>query len=290
MTDAAAGGLTLTKYEAAGNDFLIALDPDGSFELRGPLARALCDRHRGIGADGVIRLGPTADGVDLSMELRNADGSSAETSGNGLRCAARAAVESGLAAPGRLRVATGAGIRTVVYEPAGGDGAGWARVEMGPVRLGPPAPFGPPAERARAVDVGNPHLVIVVPRLEAVAVAEEGRRRQDEVPGGVNVEFVVPAPEDGTVELAVYERGVGETLACGSGTVAAAAALRSWGLAGDTVRVHNPGGTLEVRLGSGGEAELSGPVRRVAEIRVAAEWLETQSPGPTAPAAAAGRP
>jgi diaminopimelate epimerase len=273
-------GLTLAKYEAAGNDFLIALDRAGTLVTSDRWAAALCDRHRGVGADGLIRLGRSEPGGVLSMALRNADGGLAETSGNGLRCVARAAVEAGLAAPGRFAVATLAGERSVAYDPLGADGPHWAHVEMGPVTLGPPAPAALPAIRARTVDVGNPHLVILVPGLGGLDVVGEGRRLQETYPGGINVEFVVAAVGGGSAELAVFERGVGETLACGSGTVAAAAALRSWGLAGDAVLVQNPGGTLEVALGESTEAELAGPVHRVAEVLVAPEWLETLAGAP----------
>jgi diaminopimelate epimerase len=117
------------------------------------------------------------------------------------------------------------------------------------------------------VQVGNPHLVLFGPDPVGVDVAELGARLQDVHPGGINVEFISLGPAADSLDLRVWERGVGETEACGTGSVAAAAAARSWGLVGDKVEVRNPGGTLEVALG-GGEVRLSGPVRMVAKLKV----------------------
>jgi diaminopimelate epimerase len=271
--------LTLSKHEGAGNDFLVVVDPDGRVHLDAGTVRALCDRHRGVGADGVIVVGPGRDGADLSMLLCNADGGEAAMSGNGIRCLAQAAVDAGLATGPRLTVATAAGVRTVTYAPGERPGEATASVDMGPVQLGPDQPQRFPDRRVREVDVGNPHLVLYGPDDPAeVAVAELGPRLGASRAGGVNVEFVTSGPAPGELVLRVWERGVGETRACGTGSCAAAAAARSWGLAGDVVRVHNPGGTLEVTLGRTEDDPvlLAGPVRRVAEVRVD---LGTLDPG-----------
>ncbi len=161
MARTAGTTLALSKHEGAGNDFLVALDPEGSLRLTAALARAVCDRHLGVGADGVIVAGPGRTGADLSMVLRNADGSEAEMSGNGMRCLAQAAVEAGLVQPPDFTVATVAGVRTVSYQPGERPGHGWARVEMGAVRLGEERPHALAGHRAREVEVGNPHLVVV---------------------------------------------------------------------------------------------------------------------------------
>ena len=263
-----------TKHEGAGNDFLVVLDPDGSLRLSVAQVRLLADRHRGIGADGVIRVGPGRDGCDLSMELHNADGGPAEMSGNGIRCLAQAAVDAGLVSPPRFSVATAGGPRTVEYTP--GDEPGWAhaRVDMGPVRLGPDQPQEFDDRRARAVDVGNPHLVLLGPDTAAVDVAELGPKLQAAFAGGVNVEWITRTDDDEgeLLDFRVFERGAGETLACGTGSVAAAAAARSWGVVAPsgTVRVRNPGGMLEVTLGTGERdpAFLAGPVRKVADVGI----------------------
>jgi diaminopimelate epimerase len=260
--------LALTKHHGAGNDFLVVVDPDREAPLSGPVAAALCDRRFGVGADGVLRAGVGAGvDADLTMELWNRDGSVAEMSGNGIRCLAQAAVDAGLVEPPSFTVATAAGLRLVEYHRGSVPGAASARVSMGQVRVGPDQPQSFADRRAREVDVGNPHLVLVGPDVDDVDLTTLGHQLQEVRPGGVNVEVVALGPGDGTLTLRVYERGVGETQACGTGSVAAAAAAHSWGLVGESVDVHNPGGPLHVDL-TGGEALLSGPTRRVAEITV----------------------
>ena len=219
-----------TKHEGAGNDFLVVLDPDDAIRFSVAQVRLLADRRRGIGADGIIRVGPGREGCDLSMDLHNADGGEAEMSGNGIRCLAQAAVDAGLVSPPCFTVATAGGPRTVEYAPA--DEPGWAkaRVDMGPARLGPDQPQEFDDRRARTVDVGNPHLVLLGPDAGAVDIAELGPKLQAAFSGGINVEWItVGRDDDGELlDFRVWERGVGETLACGTGSVAAAAAARSW--------------------------------------------------------------
>lgn len=309
MISTAEQELALTKHEGAGNDFLVLVDPDRSWDVDAAMVRALCRRHQGVGADGFIRVGAGQGGADVSMELWNADGSVAEMSGNGIRCLVQAAVDSGLVSPPEVVVSTAAGFRRVTYraEESGGRRSegpspeGWASVDMGTVRLGAELHEPGPGRRAREVDVGNPHVVCYGPEHpDQLAVSEIGARIDAGTPGGTNVEFVAPGPAAGELVLRVWERGVGETLACGTGTCAAAAAARSWGLVGDLVPVHNPGGTLEVRFeplrgdgqgdstgdhpgdltgdpsgdSRGDRVTLAGPVRRVARVLVDASWLD----------------
>ena len=263
-----------TKHEGAGNDFLVVLDPDDTIRFSVAQVRLLADRRRGVGADGIIRVGPGRAGCDLSMQLHNADGGEAEMSGNGIRCLAQAAVDAGLVSPPSFTVATAAGRRTVEYTP--GESPGWARarVDMGPARLGPDQPQEFDDRRARTVDVGNPHLVLLGPDTAGVDIAELGPKLQAAFAGGVNVEWVTVLhdAEGELLDFRVWERGVGETLACGTGSVAAAAAARSWGAVSSdgTVRVRNPGGILEVTLGADDEAttHLAGPVRKVADVDI----------------------
>ncbi len=266
------GTLRLSKRHGAGNDFLVLVDPDGSSPLSAPLARALCHRRTGVGADGLIRVTPGRDGADLVMELRNADGSEAEMSGNGMRCLAQAAAEAGLVDGPTFTVATAGGLRTVELRPSAAPAEGWASVDMGPVALGDEPPPPPGARRARRADVGNPHLVLLVDDPSSVDLPAAGPPAAVPYPGGVNVEFIAPVPgRPGHIDLVVWERGAGATLACGTGSVAAAEVARSWGLAGDTVTVHNPGGALEVALGPapGDGTRLAGPVAKVADVVVA---------------------
>ena len=248
-----------TKHHGAGNDFLVLLDPDDRRPL-GAEVRALCDRRRGVGADGVIRV---ADGgraaPDLAMELHNADGGVAEMSGNGIRCLVQAAVDAGMVEPpaltvDRRRAADGGvppGRRARVRSRRRGHGPGRARA-------------GPPRRDrrrwARHVDMGNPHLVLLGPDRPRWTWPTSGRRSRRVVPGGVNVEFISPGPDPDELTLRVWERGVGETLACGTGSLAAAAAAHELGR-WQPGRVHNPGGALEVELGADG-IRLAGPIHR----------------------------
>ncbi len=263
-----------TKHEGAGNDFLVVLDPEDAIRFSVAEVRLLTDRRRGVGADGLIRVGPGREGSDLSMELYNADGSQAEMSGNGIRCLAQAAVEAGLVTAPRFTVATAGGTRTVEYTPGVTPGWATARVDMGPARLGPDQPQEFDDRRVRTVDVGNPHLVLLGPDTAAADIAELGPKLQAAFSGGINVEWITAGHDEQgeMLDFRVWERGAGETLACGTGSVAAAAAARSWGAVRDAgmVRVRNPGGILEVTLGSdeGATTHLAGPVRKVADIDI----------------------
>lgn len=262
------GRLRLSKHEGAGNDFLVVLDPADGLRLSEAEVRNLCDRHRGVGADGVIRVGPGDGRADLTMDLHNADGGAAETSGNGLRCLAQAAVDAGLVQPPRFTVATAAGVVTVDFERTGNPEGDRAIVDMGAVTLVGAARTDPDGRPAQQADTGNPHLVVRCDDPAGIDLATLGPRAATEFPDGVNVEYVAAGPGPDELTMRVFERGVGETWACGSGSCAAAAVARSWGMVGDTVRVRNPGGTLEVTLGAkdGDPVLLGGPVRRVADV------------------------
>ena len=256
--------ISLTKHEGAGNDFLIMVDLDDRVRLREDEVRWLCDRHTGIGADGLITVTGPSGGGDVTMHLRNQDGSAAEISGNGLRCVVHEVVRSRVVAAGSFGVMTGAGLRRVhCHEPEGRTAS--CSASMGAVELIEVD------EEARHViaDVGNPHLVIVVDDLAQVETAAAGHALQGLRSGGINVEWVqVLAPDH--VALKVFERGVGPTLACGSGSVAAAASLRVLQLTGPTLVVDNPGGPLGVSF-DGDEAILSGEVSFIAELVVELE-------------------
>jgi diaminopimelate epimerase len=252
--------LAMSKHEGAGNDFLIMVDLESRVGLSDDEVRHLADRHHGIGADGVITVSEGTGGGDVTMRLRNQDGSPAEISGNGLRCVAHEAVRAGIVAPGAFSVMTGAGLRRVTCEE--GDGiTAWTTASMGTVEL-----LSIEASTSSAtVSVGNPHLVIVRESLADVDLVGEGEALQGKFDEGINVEWIVATTEG--LDLAVYERGAGVTLACGSGSVAAAVAARELGLCGDDVLVRNPGGPLEVHL-NGFDATLSGEVTVVADLLV----------------------
>lgn len=275
--------LRLTKLHATGNDFLVLADHDdewGRGALDASTRALLCDRHLGVGADGLVRVLPGRDGAELTMELTNADGRSAEMSGNGARCLAAVAVEAGLVDAPAFTLATGAGMHRI--EHARTPEAVHVRVDMGPVTFEPsdiPLSIESPFEieatvdgntyRGDAAGMGNPHLVLLLDdpgAVEAVPVARHGPllERDPRFPKRTNVEFVAVA-DDG-IRMRVWERGVGETLSCGTGACAAAAVARRRGLVGERTTVEVPGGSLVVELGE--RIWLGGPVVHVAEVEV----------------------
>lgn len=245
--------LTLTKHHGAGNDFLVYLDPDGSTPLTADLARSLCDRHTGVGADGLIRVTPGPAPADVTFELRNADGGPAEMSGNGIRCMAQAVVDAGMATGPKLTVATVTGPRFVTVEPETAPGLRSARVDMGQAKV-EDHPSG------TLVDMGNPHLVIL-DQERSCDLAALGAKHPDR-----NVELVAVRGRE-EIDMRVWERGVGPTLACGTGSCAAVAAAARWGLVGNRVTVHNPGGPVVVEA-EGETMYLSGPTQFVARVEV----------------------
>ena len=254
--------MRLRKYHGLGNDFLVLLDSDGAHPVDEALARAVCDRHRGAGADGLIRV--TRD-PDLVMELYNADGGRAEISGNGLRCVGLAVVDGGwVEAPGFV-VRTDAGPRRV---EVGENGT--VRVEMGTARVGAPlrVPWAEiPLTWSNLVSIGNPHLVLGVddPAYPAKVHLDQIEGLQVLYPGGINAEVVAVGPGAGELTMRVWERGVGETLACGSGACAAAAAASKQGLVGERVTVHQPGGDVVVELSDDG-ITLTGSAEYVCDV------------------------
>ena len=259
--------LRFTKHHGAGNDFLVQVDPGGSGPLPVDLVRALCDRRFGVGADGVIRVLAGDGTADLTMVLQNADGGEAEMSGNGMRCLAQAAVLSAMVLPPSFTVATAAGVKAVTYLEGEEIHTAEATVGLGRAVLGDDQPQKFIDRKVRTVDMGNPHLVMFGPGpdLDEVDVVGIGTQLQTVYHGGINVEFIASGEEPDNLVLRVFERGVGETQACGTGSAAAAAAAHSWGLVGTEVDVHNPGGTLHVTL-TDDEILLRGPVHRVASV------------------------
>ncbi len=261
MTD-----LRLTKLHGLGNDFLVALDPDEGAVGPGA-ARRLCNRHGGIGADGLIA-GQRLAGGDLGFQLWNADGSDAEMSGNGIRCLAHAALDAGWVAADRgFGVLTPAGRREVVIRRSG-PGQTWANVEMGVAKVRGETERCNVGHGQLLVDVGNPHLVVLGPDPESVDVATLGPLLEATDPAGLNVEFVALGPGPDQITMRVWERGVGETKACGTGSCAAAVALHHWGRVGPAVTVHQPGGAAAVELRGDGTVTLAGPSEHIAICEV----------------------
>jgi diaminopimelate epimerase len=261
----------LTKHHGLGNDFLVALvDSDTLAAAYDPgFARRVCHRTRGIGADGLIVGVRRPDaGHDLRMTLFNADGSRAEISGNGVRCLAQAELMRRGAPQAELRVATDAGRRIVAVRQTADACTVEASVAMGRVSERSTVPSPPPGYdigKSAAADIGNPHWVVLVDDAWAVDLAVLGPQFE-RAGGGLNVEFIAPTPgATDAIDLAVWERGVGITEACGSGATVAAFVAHRWGLVGADVTVHMPGGAARVVL-DGDEATLVGPSVFIAEI------------------------
>ncbi|MFD1713030.1 diaminopimelate epimerase [Amnibacterium flavum] len=281
--------VSFTKGHGTGNDFVLVADPDGEHDLTPSQVVALCDRHFGVGADGVLRavrsrsiaagaaaLEETPD-AEWFMDYRNADGSLAEMCGNGIRVFTRFLLEEGLAelADGdTIAIGTRGGVRDV---QRAGDGFS---VDLGRWNL----EGGEPLVHVKSLPVARPGLGITVPNPHVVlAVADEGELANADLAyipvvdpepiDGVNVELVLPADPliadgIGRISMRVHERGVGETLSCGTGAAAAALATRYWAGAGapDLWRVEVPGGVLRVRMFPTEEGEhvaLSGPAELV---------------------------
>lgn len=282
--------MRFAKGQGTGNDFVLLPDPDGQLDLGPELVARICDRHFGIGADGVLRVvrtaafGPAGEQAEWFMDYRNADGSVAEMCGNGIRVFARYLLAEGLARGPEIAIATRAGIRTVWARPDGEF-----TVDMGAaVVLGEGlAEAGERRLPGLAISVGNPHLACVVDQPVA-AVDLSGPRvlAPAELTGGANVEVVRILGEH-AAEMRVHERGSGLTLSCGTGAVAAAvaaaAASGEWPDGpGLPWRVRVPGGMLAVTP-SATASLLAGPAEIVATGELTAAWLK--DPGSRAAAA-----
>lgn len=261
--------IQFTKGHGTGNDFVLVLDKVGQLHLSEAEIRKICDRNFGIGADGLIVVRPTAGsevedllseepGATWFMDYRNRDGSKAEMCGNGIRVFARFLLENFLAeipAGSTLPVATRAGIKDLTQTATG------FAVDLGPWKISEDevlvrAQGLQVARPGLHVNLGNPHVVVALADLEELENLELYRAPllEPESEAGANVEFVVPGDplvEEGVASLTmrVHERGVGETLSCGTGVAASAIAIRHW--AGGTQnnwRVYVPGGELAVKM------------------------------------------
>ena len=264
-------GVPFVKGHGTENDFVLLPDLKGTLEVTPAQVRAMCDRHAGLGADGVIRVAPAASGgpAGFVMDYRNADGSLAEMCGNGARLFARYLVDAGWAPAGRLTFETRGGIRTAEVPPVGD-----VTIEMGPARVGDTSSTKLSGLEISgvAVDVGNPHLVCMI----STGLAELDLKVPPDFdsavfPEGVNIEFVtVLGPDE--VRMRVHERGVGETRSCGTGTVAVAAAhLAATGRSTGTVTVRVPGGAVVVGI-EDADSTLTGPAVLVAAGHLDADF------------------
>ncbi len=251
--------MRLVKHHGLGNDFLILLDLAGVEPVDSTRTQHLCDRRTGVGADGLIRVTAGHNGSDVTMQLRNADGSEAEMSGNGIRCVAQAVIDAGIVAGPTVTVSTAVGLRQVTVRPAEGPGLVMATVNMGPATIATPEAEVAGAERAVWVDIGNPNLVLL-DQNGALSLTKQGRDFPD-----ANVEIIRISAASG-IEMRVWERGVGPTRACGTGACAAVAAAHHWGLTTERVTVTMPGGDVDVTLGP--DIRLTGPAQKICTVEL----------------------
>jgi diaminopimelate epimerase len=279
---------TFWKYHGTGNDFVMFEDLEDRHPLSAELVAALCNRHTGIGADGVIRVAP-GDGAEFFMDHRNSDGSIAQMCGNGIRCLAKLVFERGLTDHTELRVGTRAGVKTLRLGVEDGVvtsvtvGMGPARFDRGalPMAGDPQEPFvGEPFEvagrtfKATALSMGNPHLVLFVEEdPDDVDVHRIGPlvEHDERFPERTNVEFV--AVQGDGLKVRVWERGAGETMACGTGACAAVVAANEAGLVPRSSPARFPGGVLRIERLPEDEVTLTGPAERVLEGMIDASWL-----------------
>jgi diaminopimelate epimerase len=286
--------MRFSKYHGSGNDFLLVEDLDDVISLTPATVVAMCDRARGVGADGVIRV-TRSERAPFAMDLWNADGGRAEMSGNGMRCVARFLLDRGLAGGPEIEVDTAAGPKRVRVTVRDGQMAS-ARVDMGPPILergripmggpagerfvGEPFPDAGPGYRGTAVSMGNPHLVLLgAVDLDALDLPRIGPplEHHPDFPERANVEWIVVA--DGRLDVRVWERGVGETLACGTGACACLVAANLLGLVGRRATLRFPGGDLEVEWGPDDHVYLEGPATHVFDGELApslAPWEEAR--------------
>ncbi|MEY3019885.1 MAG: hypothetical protein RLZZ272_869 [Actinomycetota bacterium] len=287
--------MEFTLAHGTGNDFVVVVDLDGRRPVGPALARALCDRRTGLGADGVLRIAPGGARADVTMDHTNADGSSSAMCGNGVRVVAKHVVDHGLVAAidDTVRIATPSGVREVVVHRGTDGRVEAATVDMGPARTEPGAiPFvTADVDRAiHAVDLdgatvdvsvvsmGNPHAVTLVDDIADAAVGRIGSALEthERFPDRANIGFA-EVVDRSRLRLRVWERGVGETSACGTGACAAAVATARLGLVdlgpAATVTVDLPGGTLTIGRRADGHLTLTGPAVEVAHGTLDAAWL-----------------
>ena len=256
--------MDFTKAHGTGNDFVVLADLDDELDLSADVVRALCDRRFGVGGDGILRLGRPSGDAHVFMDYRNADGTIVEMCGNGVRVVAMLVVDHGLVTPAgdTVIVGTRAGDKPVTVHRGADGTVASVTVDMGPPILDPtdvpflaedpgavsePFTIGDTTLEVSAVSMGNPHAVTVVDDVTTAPVRSLGPDVEvdERFPEHTNVEFA-EVVSDHEVRLRVWERGVGETAACGTGACAAAVAGVLNGKCDRRVTVHLVGGDLQI--------------------------------------------
>lgn len=274
--------LRFTKMHGCGNDFVVIDDLDAFWDFNEEAVQLLCDRHFGIGADGLILVRRATDpGASYFMHYINADGSLAEMCGNGIRVFAKRLVDTGLVTGNAVAVQTLGGIKNIeIARDADGNFCA-ARVDMGvPVLEAAQVPTTLPGDpvidaevatglgspKVTCVSMGNPHAIIWVDDVDTAPVTTLGPlvETAEVFPRKTNVEFA-QLVTDTRIRLRVWERGVGETLACGTGACATLVAAALTCRTGRTATIELPGGDLEIEWASDGHVFMTGPAETVYE-------------------------
>jgi diaminopimelate epimerase len=278
------------KYHALGNDYLVLHPKDLPAPLTTAQVKTICHRNFGIGSDGIL-LGPLpAQNAKCALKIYNPDGSVAEKSGNGLRIFSRYLWDTKVVGNEEFTIQTDGGtVRSTVF-----DGGKMVRVEMGKVSFwSDKIPVtGPKREVINvkitvggreftfcAATIGNPHCVLPLPEISAKLAHEFGPLLETHAnfPNRTNVQFL-KVLDRANIQIEIWERGAGYTLASGSSSSAAAAVAHKLGLVDRKISVHMPGGVLAIEIGEGFDILMTGPVTKVSEGTVAAEMLASTPP------------
>jgi diaminopimelate epimerase len=276
--------VSFAKYHALGNDYLV-FEPTIAGDLTSDQVQQICDRHYGVGADGIL-LGPYPDPeASFGLRLFNPDGREFEKSGNGLRIFSRYLWDRGLVGSQPFSISTPGGIVTSQVHEGGRS----ATIEMGtisfdsrkiPVRgparevLDETIEIGGQTLRYCAATIGNPHCIVLCDRISAQKAQELGPLIETDArfPNRTNVQFM-SVLERGRIQIEIWERGVGYTLASGSSSCAAAAVAHRMGLCDRQIAVQMPGGVIDVSIGADGTVTMTGPVTKVCEGTLSGELL-----------------
>jgi diaminopimelate epimerase len=283
--------MRFAKYHGTGNDFVMIEDLQDRMTVEPWFVAAVCARGLGVGADGIIRIAPGGSSADFFMDYWNADGNVAEMCGNGIRCLAKYVYDRGLTNRRQITVDTRGGLKHLAIHVEDGLAA-QVTVDMGrpsfsrktvPMTgepfdtfIGQQLVVGGRTFRATAVSMGNPHCVVFLDPADDVGEIDVPGlgtviEHRPEFPSRTNVEFVKVS--DGRVETRVWERGSGETLACGTGACAAMVASSLAGLVGRGAEVRFPGGTLSVDWRDDDQVFLTGPAVCVFDGELGKAWL-----------------
>ncbi len=279
--------LIFKKYHGLGNDYLVYDCLKNGKQLASPMIKAVCDRNFGLGSDGML-IGPVSENGIPGVRIFNPDGSEAEKSGNGVRIFSAYLKDAGYVKSNAFDLHTLGGTVSVTFL----DDTGKAmRVSMGRLSFDSgdvgavgtpqtlvdvPLEFGGKAYRCTCVSVGNPHCVIPMDEISKEKVCEIGQYSEtaNYFPNHINTQ-IVKVLDRNNIQIEIYERGAGYTLASGSSSCAAAGAVYQLGLADSPVTVHMPGGALEIEISKDLDVFMTGPVVYVGTMLLSEDFFET---------------